>query len=231
MYIRLYLYPVQDGTMKAMILAAGRGERMRPLTDKTPKPLIKVNGQPLVVYHLKALAKAGITKVIINTWYLGDQIIDAIGNGQAFGLNVEYSIETELLNTGGGIVKALPMLGFEPFIVLSADIFTDFPLPTLPRSPAGLAHLVMVDNPTYHTEGDFVLDKGKIKLNGAPKFTYGNIGVFRPEFFVNAPSNAFPLGDLMRKHIANDQVTGQYYNGSWNNVGSPADLELVSNSL
>lgn len=215
--------------MKAMILAAGRGERMRPLTDAVPKPLLQVKGRPLIVYHLNALAAAGITEVIINAWHLGDQLIKHLGDGSKFGLRIEYSVETELLDTGGGIVRALAFLKPDPFLVLSADILTDFSFPTLPKAPSALAHLVMVDNPAYHTEGDFVLDKGLLKINGGQKSTYANIGIFRPEFFANSPQGAFPLGGLLRQHIASGLVTGQYYAGMWNNVGSPADLELVNN--
>lgn len=217
--------------MKAIILAAGKGQRMQPLTNTTPKPLLTIAGQPLIIYHLKALAKAGIKDVVINTWYMGDQIIALVGDGASYGLNVSFSIESELLDTGGGIVNALPMLGKEPFIVLSADILTNFPFDTLPTNPTGLAHLVMVDNPDFHLNGDFGLDKGKIKLGTGNKFTYGNIGVYRPEFFVAAPSGPFPLGNLLRQHIANELVFGQYYSGVWYNIGTPADLEMANITL
>lgn len=218
--------------MKAMILAAGKGQRMRPLTDVTPKPLLIVNGQPLIVYHLQSLAKIGIKEVMINTHYLGEQIIQKIGNGERFGLKIEYSIEEQLLDTGGGIYKALQFLGPEPFLVVSADIHTDFPLHTLPPYPNSLAHLVMVDNPYYLPDGDFSLDKGivKSKAPGMATFTYGNIGIYRPEFFAHAPQGAFPLGQLLRQHIADGLITGQYYSGSWHNIGTPADLELVNNT-
>lgn len=213
--------------MRAMILAAGKGERMRPLTNTTPKPLLEVDGKPLIVHHLLAMAAAGIHEVVINTWYLGEQIVAAIGSGAEFGVSVHYSVEEQLLNTGGGIVNALKFLGTEPFLVMSADIFTNFPLATLPHNPNGLAHLIMVDNPHYKSAGDFSLDKGKITLNSAQTLTYGNIGVFRPEFFVCAPQGAFPLGDLLRQHIAAGLVTGQYYSGVWHNIGTPADLDLM----
>lgn len=214
--------------MKAMILAAGKGERMRPLTEKIPKPLLKVDGQPLLAYHLRAILKAGIKEVIINTWYLGEKIIEQIGDGSDYGLQIHYSQEQSLLNTGGGIVNALPLLGNEPFLVVSADVLTDYPLKMLPSTPTGLAHLVMVDNPTYHPTGDFGLERGQISLLCEPKLTYANIGIFRPEFFASAPDGAFPLGALMRKHIANNLVTGQYYSGIWHNIGTPADLEMVN---
>lgn len=215
--------------MKAMILAAGKGERMRPLTENMPKPLLTIAGKPLIVYHLQALAMAGIKEVVINTWYLGAQIVELIGGGTRFGLKIQYSNETQLMDTGGGIVQSLPLLGSEPFIVISADIFTNFNFATLPRSPVGLAHLIMVDNPAYHLDGDFCLDKGRIKMSGATsKYTYGNIAVFRPEFFVNAPTGPFPLRDLLFKHIAQEQVTGQYFADVWHNIGTPADLEMAN---
>jgi len=218
--------------MKAIILAAGRGARMRPLTDATPKPLLTVAGKPLIVYHLLALAAAGIQDVVINTWYLGNQIIEFIGTGTRFGLNISYSIEAPLMDTGGGIVKALPMLGPDPFIVVSADIFTSFPLHTLPTTPVGLAHLVLVNNPSYHLTGDFSLNKERVTLlDSSNSFTYGSIGVFRPEFFAAAPNGPFPLRDLLRQHIADNLVTGQYYSGIWGNIGTPSELELVNNQL
>ncbi len=215
--------------MKAMILAAGKGERMRPLTSTTPKPLLPVGGKPLLVHHLQALAKAGIKEVVINTWYLGEQIIELIGSGARFGLQIKYSIEDQLLDTGGGIAHCLPLLGNDPFLVISADIFTDFAFNTLPSAPTGLAHLVMVDNPPYHAHGDFFLDKGKLHLHdGAGKYTYANIGVYRPEFFVGAPAGAFPLNGLFFKHIAAARVTGQYFAGCWHNIGTPEELNLVN---
>lgn len=215
--------------MKAMILAAGKGERMRPLTTNMPKPLLTVAGKPLIIHHLQALARAGIKDVVINTWYLGAQIIELIGTGARFGLNIQYSIEEELMNTGGGITKCLPLLGNEPFIVVSADIFTDFSYATLPHAPNGLAHLIMVENPTYHPDGDFFLDKGKIALHGGnAKFTYGNIAVFRPEFFSAAPSGPFPLRDLLHRHVPQGLVTGQFFAGLWQNIGTPADLAMVN---
>ncbi len=214
--------------MKAMILAAGKGERMRPLTQTTPKPLLMINGDPLLVHHLRRLAAAGIKDVVINVWYLGQQIIETIGNGNQYGVRVEYSVEEELLDTGGGIVRALPKLGVDPFLVISADIYTDFNFNTLPLQPNGLAHLVMVPNPNYHPKGDFGLQNGKILMPTKDNFTYANIGVFRPEFFSNCPPGIFPLRDLLYKHIINNLVTGQYYTDMWQNIGTPADLELAN---
>ncbi len=214
--------------MRAMILAAGRGERLRPLTDATPKPLLKVEGQPLIVHHLHSLVKAGISEVVINLWHLGEQIKATLGDGQRYGLNIQYSIEQNLQNTGGGIVQALPLLGPDPFIVLSADILTDFALGSLSSSPTGLAHLVMVDNPDYHPAGDFSLQHGKVGLTSEQTYTYANIGVYRPEFFTHAPHGPFSLGTLLREHIANGVINGQYYNGLWHNIGTVADLEFVN---
>lgn len=214
--------------MKAMILAAGKGERLRPLTATTPKPLLTIGGKPLLIHHLQAMAQAGITEVVINTWYLGEQIIELIGNGARFGLNIHYSAEDQLLDTGGGIAKCLPILGNDPFLVISADIFTDFNYTTLPTMPSGLAHLIMVENPTYHPKGDFCLDKGRLSLQGNEKFTYANIGVYRPEFFVGAPQGAFPLRDLFFKHIGANNVTGQFFRGMWHNIGTAEDLALAN---
>lgn len=214
--------------MHAMILAAGKGERMRPLTDTTPKPLLNVQGKSLLQHRLLALKSAGIKDVVINIYHHAQQIVDHIGDGAQLGLNVTYSAETELLNTGGGIVNALPKLGDQPFLVMSADIFTDFPLETLPINPTGLAHLVMVDNPVYNAAGDFNLDRGVLYLKGTEMYTYANIGVFRKEFFVHAPHGAFGLGDLIRKHIVAGLISGQYYAGEWHNVGTPEDLKKVN---
>ena len=217
--------------MKAMILAAGRGERMLPLTAQTPKPLLMVQGKPLIVHHILSLVRAGVTDIVINIWYLGAQIQNLLGDGAQFGVRIYYSVETQLLDTGGGIARCLPQLSPDPFIVLSADIFTNFSLATLPQQPQGLAHLVMVDNPEYLSQGDFLLDKGRISLTGdGNKYTYANIAVLRPEFFVNASQGHFPLRDLFFKHIAAGKVTGQYFNDVWYNVGTPADLELVNQS-
>ncbi len=212
------------GIMKAMILAAGKGERLRPLTATMPKPLINIAGKPLIEHHLQALANFGIKDVVINTWYLGEQIIDTIGDGGNFNLNIKYSMEDELLDTGGGINNCLSFLDKDPFLVISADIFTTFDYTTLPMNPNALAHLVLVDNPPYHQKGDFCLNKGRVSLGDTDTFTYANIGIYRPEFFVNAPSGAFPLRDLLFKHILNNQVTGQYYNGEWHNIGTVDDL-------
>lgn len=212
-----------------MILAAGKGTRMRPLTDLTPKPLLKVAGQPLLIHHINSLLKAGISEIAINTHYLGQQIISTIGDGSNLGVKIKYFPEESLLDTGGGIVNALSWLGSEPFLVISADILTNYPLVNLPTLSSDMAHLVMVNNPSYHPEGDFALEHGRLKLSGTHKYTYANIGIFHPEFFADAPSGAFPLSRLLKKHISNNLISGEHYSGAWFNIGTPADLELANN--
>ena len=213
--------------MRAFILAAGRGERMRPLSKLCPKPLLLLKGQPLISYHLRALAKIGIREIIINVCYLGTMIQDTLQDGSQFGVQIQYSVEDTLLDTGGGIQQALPLLGDDPFLVISADIYTDFPLQTLVNQPSGLAHLVLVDNPRYNLQGDFALQGKCLVLDGLPKYTYGNIGVFRKEFFQDPPERVFPLRVLLDKYIKQQQVTGEYYTGLWNNIGTPAELQQV----
>ena len=215
--------------MRAMILAAGRGSRMGALTAKTPKPLLRVGGQYLIEYALKGLVAAGIKEMVINIAYQADQIRVALGDGTRYGCDILYSQEDEALETGGGILKALPLLGEAAFLVMSADIITDFPFATLPREPAGLAHLVMVDNPPYHPAGDFGLgsEAAWVMAEGAPKLTFANIGVYRPDLFAAAThcqGTAFPLRQLLLPAIARQQISGEYYAGHWHNVGTPEDL-------
>lgn len=212
----------------AMILAAGRGERMRPLTLATPKPLLEVGGEPLLARHLLSLARCGIVDVVINVWYLGQQIIDYIGDGRRYGVNVHFSVETELLDTGGGIKHALDLLGAQPFLVLSADIVTDFPYGELSTEFMGMAHLVLVNNPSYHPQGDFGLLDGMVTMHAASNFTYANIGVYRPEFFAMAPTGVFPLGGLLRRQVMAGAVSGRHFGGVWYNLGTPADLEVIN---
>ena len=209
-----------------MILAAGRGERMLPLTQETPKPLLTVGGKFLIDYHLNALVKAGIQEIIINVCYLGNQIINHIGTGKRYHLKITYTEENEgCLGTGGGILKALPLLGANPFILLSADIFTNFPITVLPKNLNSLAHLILVDNPSFHPRGDFSLGKdGVIHLNGENRLTYANIGVIDPNLFEDAPSEPFPLSLLLKKAIQEKKITGEYYQGLWQNIGTPEQL-------
>ena len=211
-----------------MILAAGRGERMRPLTDHTPKPLLKVKGQPLIVYHIKTLAKIGIKDIVINLGHLGHKIETALGNGDTWGVRIQYSYEDPILETGGGVVKALPLLGSDPFIVVSGDIYTDYPFERLPKNPTHLLHIVLVDNPPHQPRGDFALVDGFVLESGGPLLNFAGIYVYRPEFFEGCTVGVYSIGPLMRKMIRNRQVTGEYYQGMWHNVGTPQQLEEIN---
>ncbi len=219
--------------MKAMILAAGRGERMRPLTDRTPKPLLEAGGRPLIAHHLQALADAGFREVVINHAHLGAQIEAALGDGSRFGLRIRYSPEPAgALETGGGILQALPLLGQGPFLVINGDIWSDLDYATLPSAPAGLAHLMLVDNPPHHPEGDFRLDDaGGVHAEGAPRLTFGGVGVYRPELFAGCRPGRFPLAPLLRSAMAAGEVTGWHHRGAWIDVGTPERLDRLRRRL
>ena len=211
--------------MKAMVLAAGRGERMRPLTDTTPKPLLEVGGKALIEYHLAALQQAGVEDVIINHAWLGDQIASRLGSGEQYGLRIEYSAEIpEALETAGGIIQALPRLGSEPFMVINGDIWCDYPLQQLPRHPDGLAHLVMVDNPPHNPQGDFCLINGDLQAEGDSKLTYSGIGVFHPQLFAGLAPGIRPLAPLLKEAMVTHQVKGEHYRGHWYDIGTPERL-------
>lgn len=213
--------------MKAMILAAGRGERMRPLTDHTPKPLLEVAGKPLIVHHLEALRTAGVTDLVINTGHLGERLPAALGDGRAWGVNIAYSPEPpDALETGGGIFQALPLLGPDPFLVVNGDIWTDYPLAALKETPVNLAHLVLVDNPAQHPTGDFALlpETGKVCLSGLRRLTFSGVSVLRPTLFAGCTAGRFPLGPLLRQAIALGAVTGERYPGIWRDIGTPQRL-------
>ena len=217
--------------MRAMILAAGRGERMRPLTDSTAKPLLTVAGKALIQYHIEALARAGITHIVINLAWQGAQIRATLGDGSAFGVQLYYSDEgSEALETGGGIYAALPLLGAEPFVVVSGDVWTDYPFATLAARLAAddVAHFVVVPNPEFHARGDFGLTDGRLVDDTAVRYTYGNIGVLRPEFFVGCRAGKFPLAPLMFEWIRRGKVSGELYAGAWHNVGTPEQLEKLN---
>ena len=215
--------------MKAMILAAGRGERMRPLTDDTPKPLLRIGGQTLIEHHIHALVQAGFTELVINHAHLGEQIVAALGDGNAYGVEIRYSPETPpALETGGGIFNALPLLGDGPFLVLNADIWTDFPLGELPEQIEGLAHLVLVDNPEHHAQGDFSLSAGQVSQTGPAMLTFGGIGVYSPELFNGCAAGAFPLAPVLRQAMDDGRVSGEHYQGSWFDIGTPERLEAVN---
>jgi MurNAc alpha-1-phosphate uridylyltransferase len=208
--------------MKAMILAAGKGERMRPLTLHTPKPLVPVAGRPLIEYHLRALAAAGFTEVVINHAWLGQQIEGHLGDGSRFGLRIRYSAEGEPLETGGGIFKALPLLGNEPFALINGDIWTDYDLSLLRAPLRGLAHLVLVDNPGHHGRGDFRLSEGRV-VDGddAPgTLTFSGLSVLHPALFEGCQAGAFKLAPLLRQAMASGQVSGEHFRGHWVDVGT-----------
>lgn len=215
--------------MKAMILAAGKGERMRPLTLHTPKPMVPVAGQPLIEYHLQALAKAGVTEVVINHAWLGQQIEDHLGDGARFGLSIRYSPEGEPLETGGGIFKALPLLGDAPFLLVNGDIWTDYDFARLRAPLKGLAHLVLVDNPGHHGRGDFRLD-GQRVVDGdeaAGTLTFSGISVLDPALFEGCEPGAFKLAPLLRHAMAEGRVSGEHFQGHWVDVGTLERLAEV----
>ena len=214
--------------MKAMILAAGKGERLRPLTLHTPKPLLPVAGQPLIEYHLQALAAAGFDELVINHAWLGEQIVARLGDGSAWGLQIRYSAEEQPLETGGGILRALPLLGDEPFLLVNGDVFSDFPFARLRRPLAGLAHLVLVDNPAHHPAGDFILNEGLARSEGpGQRLTYSGIGVLHPRLFDGCQAGAFKLAPLLRAAMREGLVSAEYYAGRWIDVGSPERLAEV----
>ncbi len=214
--------------MKAMILAAGRGERMRPLTDHLPKPLLKVGGKMLIEYHLENIRQAGIHDVVINHAWLGEQIETQLGDGRRYGLHIEYSREGEALETAGGIQRALPLLGNEPFMVINGDIWTDYSLDTLPDSLTGMAHLVLVNNPPHHLQGDFALQSGYLLPEGSDCLTFSGIGLYHPELFSGLKPGKSPLAPLLREAMHKQAVTGEHYTGLWFDVGTPERLQELN---
>ena len=219
--------------MKAMILAAGKGERMRPLTLTTPKPLVRAAGVPLIEYHLKALAVAGFTEIVINHAWLGQQIEDYLGDGSRFGVSIAYSPEGEPLETGGGIFRALPLLGDDAFVVVNGDIWTDYDFSALRQPLVGQAHLVLADNPAHHPNGDFNLIAGQVQDAGsaADTLTYSGIAVLHPVLFNGCADGAFKLAPLLRKAIADGQVSGEHWRGHWIDVGTHERLAEVETLL
>jgi N-acetyl-alpha-D-muramate 1-phosphate uridylyltransferase len=223
--------------MKAMILAAGRGERMRPLTDHTPKPLLKVGGKPLIVWHLERLAKAGFKEVVINHAHLGSQIETALGDGSKWGLQISYSPEEKALETAGGIANALHLLGSQPFLVVNGDTFTQIDFASLTINPHVLAHLVLVDNPPQHPNGDFAIgfnnqNYGMLKNEGAQMLTFSGIGVYHPDFFKDiVKGEPAKLAPLLRKAIDIDAATAQYYQGVWHDIGTPQRLKNLDEEI
>jgi MurNAc alpha-1-phosphate uridylyltransferase len=226
--------------ISAMILAAGRGERMRPLSDTCPKPLLPVGGKPLIAWQIEALARAGLTDIVINVSPHAEQVIAALGDGTRFGARLRYSRERVPLETAGGIATALPLLTPGPVVIVSGDVWSDFDHATLlPRaaqmardSAAPRAHLVMVDNPAYHPHGDFVLDGERIALDGGTRLTYANISVHDTALFTELPRDTpIKLLPLWREWIARGLVSGERHHGRWSNVGTPADLAQLDAAL
>ncbi|MEO7207903.1 MAG: N-acetylmuramate alpha-1-phosphate uridylyltransferase MurU [Steroidobacteraceae bacterium] len=212
----------------AMILAAGRGERMRPLTDTTPKPLLRVHGQPLIERHVERLVRAGIERIVINLAWLGGQIRDYLGDGARFGAAITYSEEApHALDAGGGIFRALPHLSSGPFAVVNGDIYTDFPFRTLAIETEHDSHLVLVPNPSY-LKGDFGLQGGKALVGAAELFTFGCIGVYRQEFFAGCHDGVFPLMPLWRRSMAAGLCSAQLYTGAWEDVGTSERLAALN---
>jgi len=216
--------------MKAMILAAGRGERMGGLTKSTAKPLLKVNGQHLIEYSLYALAKAGFahTVININTHRFAKEIQQALGDGSRYGINIQYSVEEECLETGGGIKNALPLLGDEPFLLVSADIITDYPFENLKTLSVDTAHLILVKKPDYMAAGDFTLTGDQVSSQ-QNDLTYASMAVLSPTLFNNEPAGRFQLVKLLRPAIEKNTVSGELFNGKWINVGDKKLLQDAEN--
>ena len=214
-----------------MILAAGRGERLRPLTDTIPKALVDVGGKSLLERHLENVRAAGIDNVVINLGWHGEQIVQRVGSGERFGLNVVFSQEGDnILETGGGIHRALPMLGDAPFIVVNADVFTDMPLPQQLADDM-LGHLVLVPTPDHKAQGDFDLVDGKIAVGDAPAYTFSGIALYRPELFAGCEPGRFPLAPLLREAAGRGVLSGELFDGGWEDVGTPERLERVRAQL
>ena len=230
--------------MKALIFAAGKGERMRPLTDVTPKPLLTVGGKPLIVWHLEKLAALGVTDAVINTAWLAQCFRPTLGDGSRWGLRLHYSFEgEEPLETGGGMLQALHWLGEAAFLTVNGDIWTDYDFTRLPREPVGLAHLVLVDNPPQHPHGDFALVDGHLQAEGGGKLTYSGIGIYRPALLdgwrgvigsipgADETTPRFKLAPLLLAAMAQRRITGEHHTGRWTDVGTPERLAELDKAL
>jgi MurNAc alpha-1-phosphate uridylyltransferase len=217
--------------MRAMILAAGRGERMRPLTDTCPKPLLKVGAKCLIEYHIQNLVAAGFTDIVINHAYLGEQIERTLGTGQQYGAQLYYSPEATALETGGGIFNALPLLGNSPFLVVNGDVWCDYPFNKIADSLTGLAHLILINNPEHNLKGDFHLKYNKVYSKGTPCLTFSGIGVYHPDLFMNCTAGRFSLVPLLIKAMEMAKVTGEHYQGEWLDIGTPQRLEELNQRL
>lgn len=216
----------------ALIFAAGRGERMRPLTDHTPKPLLQIGGKPLIVWHLEKIARLGISYVVINTSYLAEQFPMILGDGSRWGLSIHYCYEgKEPLETGGGMLNALPFLSTTPFLCVNGDIWTDTDFSLLPHNPPSLAHLIMVDNPLHHPMGDFVLCDGQLLDEDKPRLTFAGIGIYRPELLVECTPGKFSIAPVLRSAMRTGKISGEHYQGVWQDVGTPERLMALDRQL
>ena len=215
-----------------MILAAGRGERMRPLTDTMPKPLLKIAGKALIQHHIENLARAGISEIVINHGVRGDMIEQYLGDGAGFGVTIQYSAEGDApLETAGGIIQALPYFNDQPFLAVNADVYTDFDFSLLTLPPDSDAHLVLVENPDHHPHGDFSLSGTILSNAGTEKLTYSGIGIYHPGFFSGYPDGPRSLASLIRRAADLQRVTGQRFNGLWADIGTPARLQKINEAL
>jgi MurNAc alpha-1-phosphate uridylyltransferase len=217
--------------MRAMILAAGRGERLRPLTDEAPKPLVEIAGKPLIEYHLEALAGAGFREIVINQGHLGEMLPEVLGDGSRWSINIHWSDEQDgVLETGGGIFKALPLLSAAPFLVINGDLWTDYPFARLRAVKCDRAHLVMVPNPAHNATGDFALAGARILDQGERKLTFSGIAVYNPRLFDGCSPGKFSVVPLLRSAMQNHIVTGEEFQGGWNDIGTLERLDLARNS-
>ncbi|HET6604976.1 MAG TPA: nucleotidyltransferase family protein [Xanthomonadaceae bacterium] len=231
--------------MRALILAAGRGERMRPLTDVTPKPLLQVGGKPLIVHHIEKLAAIGVHEIVINTAHLTARFPERLGDGERWGVHLHYSAEGEIpLETGGGMLHAMRLLGGDPFLLVNGDVWTDYDFARLPREPEGVAHLVLVAVPPEKPRGDFALGAdGRVRTHGAPLLTYAGIGSYRPQVLegwrkvVGAAQGAsedpprFALAPILRGWMAHEAISGEHHHGGWCDVGTPERLAMLDARL
>jgi MurNAc alpha-1-phosphate uridylyltransferase len=218
--------------MRAMILAAGRGERLRPLTDTTPKPLVEAGGRTLIDYHLDNLARAGFREIVINISHLADKLRDFAGDGGRWNVNIHYSEEPPgALETGGGIHQALPMLGRSPFLVINGDIWTDYPLLRLRSVKCDQAHLVMVPNPQHNPAGDFCLEGVRLGNGDGQRFTFSGIAVYHPRFFAGCEAGRFSVAPMLRRAMDEKLVTGELHRGAWFDPGTAERLAALQNWL
>jgi MurNAc alpha-1-phosphate uridylyltransferase len=219
-------------SMKVMILAAGRGERMRPLSDTVPKPLLEAGGKPLIVHLIEGLVRHGLDDLVINHSYLGEKITAYLGDGSRYGARIAYSHEEGGgLETGGGIFKALSLIDTDPFVVINGDIWTDYSFDRLPTQISGLAHLVLVDNPPQHSQGDFFLQKDQVLAEGEPRLTFSGIGVYAHALFAECHPGKFPFAPLLRVAMAQGLVSGEHHTGRWSDVGTPERLAILDREL